>query len=134
MVETYERITDMKVGPRQPYGGQLVFAAFAGSHQDDVLRPVRDPDAVDDAAYTDEGFPEVGVHVGRIEEAAVDIVGRQEGEVILTVLQAVAGEHEREGGRGDGDRETSEFHGVVSLRCQDRRQAWQSAASRRNPR
>ena len=30
VVETYEKYTDMKVPPRQPYGGQLVFAAFLG--------------------------------------------------------------------------------------------------------
>ena len=33
LVETYERVTRMHVHPRQPYAGQLVFAAFSGSHQ-----------------------------------------------------------------------------------------------------
>lgn len=32
----YERCTKMKVGPRQPYAGQLVFTAFSGSHQDAI--------------------------------------------------------------------------------------------------
>jgi len=34
--EVYERCTRMKVGPRQPYAGQLVFTAFSGSHQDAI--------------------------------------------------------------------------------------------------
>lgn len=41
VVETYERYTDMKVHPRQPYGGQLVFAAFSGSHQDAIAKGMR---------------------------------------------------------------------------------------------
>ena len=34
--DVYERCTKMKVGPRQPYVGQLVFTAFSGSHQDAI--------------------------------------------------------------------------------------------------
>ncbi len=34
--EVYERCTKMKVGPRQPYAGELVFTAFSGSHQDAI--------------------------------------------------------------------------------------------------
>ncbi|MCI8757073.1 MAG: 2-isopropylmalate synthase [Oscillospiraceae bacterium] len=34
--EVYERVTKMKVGPRQPYAGELVFTAFSGSHQDAI--------------------------------------------------------------------------------------------------
>lgn len=40
-VELYERITDMKVSPRQPYCGDLVFAAFSGSHQDAIAKGMR---------------------------------------------------------------------------------------------
>ena len=38
IVEMYEKFTDMKVHPRQPYGGKLVFAAFSGSHQDAIAK------------------------------------------------------------------------------------------------
>lgn len=38
IVETYERITRMEVEPRRPYAGQLVFAAFSGSHQDAIAK------------------------------------------------------------------------------------------------
>ena len=38
IVEMYEKFTDLKVSPRQPYGGSLVFAAFSGSHQDAIAK------------------------------------------------------------------------------------------------
>jgi 2-isopropylmalate synthase len=38
IVDMYEKFTDMKVHPRQPYGGKLVFAAFSGSHQDAIAK------------------------------------------------------------------------------------------------
>ena len=41
LVEEYERFTDMKVNPRQPYGGALVFAAFSGSHQDSIAKGMK---------------------------------------------------------------------------------------------
>ena len=36
--EVYERVTRMKVSPRQPYAGELVFTAFSGSHQDAMAK------------------------------------------------------------------------------------------------
>jgi 2-isopropylmalate synthase len=38
IVEQYEIITGMSVGVRQPYAGELVFAAFSGSHQDAIAK------------------------------------------------------------------------------------------------
>ena len=34
--DVYERCTKMKVPPRHPYAGELVFTAFSGSHQDAI--------------------------------------------------------------------------------------------------
>lgn len=34
----YKAFTDMPVSPRQPYAGELVFAAFSGSHQDAIAK------------------------------------------------------------------------------------------------
>ena len=34
----YERCTRMEVSPRHPYGGDLVFTAFSGSHQDAIKK------------------------------------------------------------------------------------------------
>src|SRR3989475_3213185 len=36
--EVYERCTGMIVPARQPYGGELVFTAFSGSHQDAIKK------------------------------------------------------------------------------------------------
>ncbi len=36
--EIYERCTGMTVPARQPYGGELVFTAFSGSHQDAIKK------------------------------------------------------------------------------------------------
>ena len=38
IVKFYEDLTGMSVGYRQPYAGQLVFAAFSGSHQDAIAK------------------------------------------------------------------------------------------------
>ena len=34
----YEKLTNMKISPRQPYAGELVFTAFSGSHQDAIAK------------------------------------------------------------------------------------------------
>lgn len=34
----YQSFTGMRVSPRQPYAGELVFAAFSGSHQDAIAK------------------------------------------------------------------------------------------------
>jgi len=41
VVKNYEKYTDLPVHPRQPYGGQLVFAAFSGSHQDAIAKGMK---------------------------------------------------------------------------------------------
>ncbi len=37
----YTYFTGMKIPPRQPYAGELVFAAFSGSHQDAIAKAMR---------------------------------------------------------------------------------------------
>ncbi len=39
--EVCEECTGMKVPPRHPYSGQLVFTAFSGSHQDAIRKGLR---------------------------------------------------------------------------------------------
>lgn len=39
--EMWERCTKMKINPRQPYVGELVFTAFSGSHQDAINKGVQ---------------------------------------------------------------------------------------------
>ena len=38
ITESYTTFTGMTVPPRQPYGGELVFTAFSGSHQDAIRK------------------------------------------------------------------------------------------------
>jgi len=38
LTRTFEEATDLPIGPRHPYAGQLVFAAFSGSHQDAIAK------------------------------------------------------------------------------------------------
>jgi len=38
IAESYEDLTDQKIGHRQPYAGELVFTAFSGSHQDAISK------------------------------------------------------------------------------------------------
>ena len=41
IVRTYEKVTCMHVYERQPYSGELVFAAFSGSHQDAIAKGMK---------------------------------------------------------------------------------------------
>ena len=41
LVEVYERVTRMNVNMRSPYAGELVFAAFSGSHQDAIAKGMK---------------------------------------------------------------------------------------------
>ncbi len=41
LIEVYERCTKMKVDPRHPYAGKLVFTAFSGSHQDAISKGIK---------------------------------------------------------------------------------------------
>ncbi len=38
IADAYEQFTTLKISPRQPYAGELVFAAFSGSHQDAIAK------------------------------------------------------------------------------------------------
>jgi len=38
LTRTFEEATDLPISPRHPYAGQLVFAAFSGSHQDAIAK------------------------------------------------------------------------------------------------
>jgi len=41
IIAVYERLTKMTVGERHPYGGELVFTAFSGSHQDAIAKGMK---------------------------------------------------------------------------------------------
>jgi 2-isopropylmalate synthase len=41
ILKVYERLTRMRVSERHPYGGELVFTAFSGSHQDAIAKGMK---------------------------------------------------------------------------------------------
>ena len=41
VINTYESLTGMSVGERTPYSGKLVFASFAGAHQDAITKGLK---------------------------------------------------------------------------------------------
>ncbi|MDR1304894.1 MAG: 2-isopropylmalate synthase [Verrucomicrobiales bacterium] len=66
----YERYTGMEVPPRQPYGGDLVFTAFSGSHQDAIKKGFaerqKNPDAIWDVPYLTIDPADLGREYGEV--------------------------------------------------------------------
>lgn len=80
IVEVYENVTRMKVGMRQPYAGQLVFAAFSGSHQDAIAKGMHYRDAYDPQHWTVPYLPIDPRDVGRVYETDVIRINSQSGK------------------------------------------------------
>lgn len=80
IVEVYENVTRMKVGMRQPYAGQLVFAAFSGSHQDAIAKGMHYRDAHDPQHWTVPYLPIDPKDVGRVYETDVIRINSQSGK------------------------------------------------------
>ncbi|MBK1828645.1 2-isopropylmalate synthase [Haloferula rosea] len=75
--EVYERVTRMTVGERQPYGGELVFTAFSGSHQDAIKKGLdRRAKELEANAALEWGVPYLTIDpqdIGRSYEAIIRI-------------------------------------------------------------
>ena len=71
--EVYERTTKMKVGPRQPYAGELVFTAFSGSHQDAINKGKAYMDETHSAHWEIPYLPIDPADVGREYEPIIRI-------------------------------------------------------------
>lgn len=80
VVEMYEKFTDLKVHPRQPYGGQLVFAAFSGSHQDAIAKGMKWRKSKKLHQWTVPYLPIDPQDVGREYEADVIRINSQSGK------------------------------------------------------
>lgn len=80
IVEAYERYTDMKVNPRQPYGGALVFAAFSGSHQDAIAKGMKFKDDNNPDKWTVPYLPIDPHDVGREYDGDVIRINSQSGK------------------------------------------------------
>lgn len=80
IVEVYERVTRMSVHMRQPYAGQLVFAAFSGSHQDAIAKGMHYRDESDPQHWSVPYLPIDPRDVGRVYETDVIRINSQSGK------------------------------------------------------
>lgn len=80
VVSTYERLTGMKVDPRQPYGGKLVFAAFSGSHQDAIAKGMKCREDSNNDKWTVPYLPLDPKDLGREYEGDVIRINSQSGK------------------------------------------------------
>ena len=79
-VEEFERLTDMKIGPRQPYCGSLVFAAFSGSHQDAIAKGMKYRVEKDSELWSVPYLPIDPHDIGRKYESDVIRINSQSGK------------------------------------------------------
>ena len=80
ITQVYERVTRMKVSERQPYSGQLVFAAFSGSHQDAIAKGMKYRVEKGADTWTVPYLPIDPADVGRVYEADVIRINSQSGK------------------------------------------------------
>ncbi len=78
--DTYERLTGMQIYPREPYCGQLVFAAFSGSHQDAIAKGMKWRSEDPDQMWTVPYLPINPEDVGRKYDGDVIRINSQSGK------------------------------------------------------
>ena len=76
----YERVTRMHVYERSPYAGQLVFAAFSGSHQDAIAKGMNYRKAKGEHRWTCPYIPIDPHDIGRTYDADVIRINSQSGK------------------------------------------------------
>lgn len=79
-VEAYETFTGMEVGQRQPYGGELVFTAFSGSHQDAISKGMKWIEEKNPDKWTTPYLPIDPHDVGRQYDGDVIRINSQSGK------------------------------------------------------
>lgn len=80
ITELYERVTRMHVYERSPYTGQLVFAAFSGSHQDAIAKGAKWREEQNCSYWTTPYLPLDPTDVGRVYESDVIRINSQSGK------------------------------------------------------
>ncbi len=78
--EGYEEYTGMKIDPRSPYSGALVFAAFSGSHEDAITKGMKYREEHDPEHWTVPYLPIDPTDVGRCYDADVIRINSQSGK------------------------------------------------------
>ncbi len=79
ITEVYQKVTRMRVYERQPYSGQLVFAAFSGSHQDAIAKGMKFR-SDKEIPWTVPYLPIDPTDIGRVYEADVIRINSQSGK------------------------------------------------------
>jgi len=80
VVKRYEKLTDLPVHARQPYGGELVFAAFSGSHQDAIAKGMEWRKTTERHRWDVPYLPIDPQDIGREYEADVIRINSQSGK------------------------------------------------------
>ncbi|MBE6837843.1 MAG: 2-isopropylmalate synthase [Ruminococcus sp.] len=80
LIEVYERVTRMRVYERSPYSGQLVFAAFSGSHQDAIAKGMNFREEKNCERWTVPYLPIDPKDLGREYEGDVIRINSQSGK------------------------------------------------------
>ena len=92
IVRTYEEVTGLKVSPRHPYAGDLVFAAFSGSHQDAIAKGMQFRKESGEALWSVPYLPLDPADVNREYETDVIRINSQSGKGgISYILETVFG-------------------------------------------
>ncbi len=80
IIEVYERVTRMHVYERMPYCGELVFAAFSGSHQDAIAKGMKWREEKKQELWNVPYLPIDPKDVGRQYEGGVIRINSQSGK------------------------------------------------------
>ena len=89
IVPLFEKLTHMRVSPRQPYSGRLVFAAFSGSHQDAIAKGLKWRESHPDALWNVPYLPIDPADIGRSYNADVIRINSQSGKGGIGYLMEV---------------------------------------------
>ena len=73
VIETVEYCNDLPVHQRHPYGGELVYTAFSGSHQDAIKKGFEARDAQNDEGWRVPYLPIDPADLGRSYEAVIRV-------------------------------------------------------------
>ncbi|MBM9615614.1 2-isopropylmalate synthase [Desulfobulbus rhabdoformis] len=73
VVNVYERCTKLKVPPRHPYAGELVYTAFSGSHQDAINKGMTALDLTQSSLWEVPYLPIDPQDLGRTYESIIRI-------------------------------------------------------------
>ena len=73
VIETVEYCNQLPVHPRHPYGGDLVFTAFSGSHQDAIKKGFEASDQQNDERWRVPYLPIDPADLGRSYEAVIRV-------------------------------------------------------------